>query len=298
MLIVLAWNHGGRGSGPGALAVAAEDHDVLTEMCRPCVGPSGKSGSSSSLLKKEQGNFRPATVTVPASHLTLFAGVADVARSILHSMEDEDDASVVVSGALDGAGLPMKQAPALASERQLVSGIVTGSSRKELRFDSRSMSTGIDGQVVVALQTNGDAHDEPGKRRSSRVAPAPLEGGPAENRSQSSAGLSKATASGLHRMIEAGLHVEDGILTLLRRLLVVLSFVVIGLSLATTIISKGVISQGVSAATLATMKGDLPVIQQVRGPRYRNSHVISPHSWHYACVMLVPHVCRTSSCGR
>lgn len=182
-------------------------------------------------------------------------------ESILNSMEDEDDASVTVSRSDTGvSSLKTQHRTVAPGDLEGLAAAFSGS-RKALRFDvNQPAGGGADGQLLLPMPLAGHDEGTPA-RRSSKVAPAATP--EPENRSQSSAGLSKATASGLHRTIEAGLHIEDTILILLRRLLVLLSFIVIGLSLATTIISKGVISQGVSAATLATKKGDLPIIQQV-----------------------------------
>lgn len=89
--------------------------------------------------------------------------------------------------------------------------------------------------------------------------------GPAgyEIRSQSSAGRSSLSGSGLHRGIEAGLGKEDRVLVMLRRMLTALLALLIGFTIATTAISESVVFAGVSDATLTTLKGDRAVLQQV-----------------------------------
>ena len=97
---------------------------------------------------------------------------------------------------------------------------------------------------------------------SGKVAPVDARGA-LEIRSQSSAGQSKLSANGMHKVIEAGMKTEDGVLILLRRLLILLLTVVIGLSIATTVISKSVIKAGITQATLADLTSFRTLFQQV-----------------------------------
>ena len=118
---------------------------------------------------------------------------------------------------------------------------------------------------------------EGGAVRSSKSVPVEDEG---DNRSQSSRG----SALGYHNTIENGFKTEDRVLTLLRRLLIVLLMIVIGLSIAITVISKSVISQGISQANIANMNGLRTLLQQVCG--------------HCECVCVFPAILWCVLCCR
>lgn len=64
------------------------------------------------------------------------------------------------------------------------------------------------------------------------------------------------SAASLHRSMEEGLSGEDSVLVTLRRVLVAVSIVVIGITFATSTISKKMIADGVEGVQLARARGD------------------------------------------
>ena len=74
---------------------------------------------------------------------------------------------------------------------------------------------------------------------------------------------SKSTVSAIHRAIEIGKAYEEPGLLILRRLLLVVLVMVIGLSLATMDMSKAVIREGFDGVTITRYEGKRQVLHQV-----------------------------------
>ena len=85
----------------------------------------------------------------------------------------------------------------------------------------------------------------------------------ADNQSDAPSVMSRTTVSAFHKALARGQEYEEHSLSLLRRLLLIVSVSIIGLSLATMSISKTVIAGGVASAIELCSGGDRSIAQQV-----------------------------------
>ena len=254
VLVIMAWNLSAAGG------VDARTRNLLKQACEPCVGSAGATTLSRSYGLDASPGLVPRVTPVDAGTLA----------SIFQTMENsEDDMTPSSCGATNTYGVG--DAAVTGSDRKVDDTVAadqlgTARGKKRIGFHSprlsSSVTTGTKTGSVTAEEASGSADEvevNPSQHslaKSSKVVPTGAEA--TENRSQSSAGQSKVSVSTLHRTLEAGLSREDSILTLL-------SLLMIGLSVTSTVISERVIAEGVSSATLAGKKGDRAMYHQVCG---------------------------------
>lgn len=112
-----------------------------------------------------------------------------------------------------------------------------------------------------------DGDDEQRSLRSARLPGA--KGGvsskvvPMDNHSENLSVQSKGSVAMFHKLVESGKYVEEHSLVLLRRILIVVSLVVLAMSLAAMQLSKAVVRNGMQNVVLTSLEGERQTYVQV-----------------------------------
>ena len=166
--------------------------------------------------------------------------------------------------------------------------LIDGCQDAKLVAALRRKRTSIKFQQSTAFETTSSDSVAKGSGKSGGASSKvhPVDAGIAENASVAS----RSSVSVFHKAIESGKAYEEHSLVLLRRLLIVVSLVVVGLSLANMAISKAVITNGLENIQLTALEGDRQAQQQVG--------VLVLHTPNLLLVGLVPVSvpCSSASC--
>ena len=100
--------------------------------------------------------------------------------------------------------------------------------------------------------------------KSSKVAPNSDARSSKDGHSDALSSISRSSVSLFHKTLESGKMVEEQILVLLRALLIVVTLFILGMSLATMVVSKGDIAKAIEHVHLTGLEGTRQIKQQVR----------------------------------